>query len=150
MLLTTFHRTDIKSLVQVQSPELPLGTVWDYYGQAPDAAWLAAPEKIQAGDVQSWLRHITTDAWYGAQYTVKDASDATVACCTSACHTACLPLAIGQVGTTISPPLFVWDDARCLTRACCVLATTYNQDAQSCITMVDITAAGLVPMFEQA
>ena len=42
---------------------------------------------------------------------------------------------------------------RCPTRAWCVLATTYSEDAQSCITMVDITAAGLVPMaalFEQS
>ena len=64
-----------------------------------------------------------------------------------------LPLAIGQVVATISSPLFVWADARCLTGAWCVLATTYNEYAQSCITMVDITTAGLVPMaalFEQA
>ena len=42
---------------------------------------------------------------------------------------------------------------RCPTGAWCVLATTYSEDAQSCITMVDITAAGLVPMaalFEQS
>ena len=119
-----------------------MGTILGYYGQVPDTAWLAAPKKIQAGDVQSWLRQITTDAWYGAQYTIKDAGDAAVACFTSACHTAFLPLAKGQVVTTISPPLFVWADARCLTRAWCVLATTtYNEDAQSCITMVDIVQA---------
>ena len=76
-----------------------------------------------------------------AQYIVKDAGDATVPCFTSACHTAFLPLANGQVVTTISPPLFVWADARCPTRAWCVLATTYNEDAQSCITMVDIVQA---------
>ena len=52
-----------------------------------------------------------------------------------------LPLAIGQVVTTISSPLFVWADARCLTGAWCVLAFTYSQDAQSCITMVDIVQA---------
>ncbi len=48
---------------------------------------------------------------------------------------------MGQVLTTISPPLFVWADARYLTGACCVWATTYNEDAQSCITMVDIVQA---------
>ncbi len=88
-----------------------------------------------------------------AQYTVKDAGDATVPCFTNACHTAFLLLAKGQVVTTIFPPLFVWADARCLTRAWCVLATTYSEDAQSCVAMVDITVAGLVPMaalFEQA
>ena len=88
-----------------------------------------------------------------AQYTVKDASDATVACFTNACHTAFLLLAKGQVVTTIFPPLFVWADARYLTGAWCVLDTTYNEDAQSCITMVEVTAAGIVPMtalFEQA
>jgi len=47
----------------------------------------------------------------------------------------------GQVVTTIFPPLFVWADARYLTRAWCVWATTYNEDAQSCITMVDIVQA---------
>ena len=76
-----------------------------------------------------------------AQYTVKDAGDATVACFTNACHTAFLPLAKGQVVTTISPPLFVWADARYLTGTCCVWATTYIEDAQSCITMVDIVQA---------
>ena len=87
------------------------------------------------------------------QYTVKDAGDSTAPSFTSACHTAFLPIAIGEVVTTISPPLFVWADARCLKGAWCVLATTYNDDAQSCITMADITAAGLVPtaaLFEQA
>jgi len=64
-----------------------------------------------------------------AQYTVKDAGDATVACFTNACHTAFLLLAKGQVVT------------RYLTGAWCVLATTYNEDAQSCITMVDIVQA---------
>ena len=62
------------------------------------------------------------------------------------CKDAFLPLAIGQVVTTISPPLFVWADARCITGAWCVLATAYSEEAQSCIAMVDITAAGLVPM----
>ena len=76
-----------------------------------------------------------------AQYTVKDAGDATVACFTNACHTAFLLLAKGQVVTTIFPPLFVWADARYLTGAWCVWATTYNEDAQSCITMVDIVQA---------
>ena len=88
-----------------------------------------------------WLRQITTDAWYGCQYTVKDAGDATVACCTSACHTAFLPLAIGQVVTTISPPLFVSDISQ-------GVGASWPPP-----TMVDITAAGIVPMaalFEQA
>ena len=76
-----------------------------------------------------------------AQYTVKDAGDATVACFTNACHAAFLLLANGQVFTTIFPPLFVWAIARYLTRAWCVLATNYNEDAQSCITMVDIVQA---------
>ena len=76
-----------------------------------------------------------------AQYTVKDAGDATVACFTSAFHTAFLPLAHGQVVATISPPLFVWADARYLTGALCVLATAYNEDAQSCITKVDTVQA---------
>ncbi len=60
---------------------------------------------------------------------------------------------VGQVVATISPPLFVWANARFLTGAWCVLATTYNEDIQSCITMVDITAADLVPiaaLLEQA
>ena len=48
---------------------------------------------------------------------------------------------MGQVVTTIFPPLFVWADARYLTGAWCVWATTYNEDAQSCITMVDIVQA---------
>ena len=47
----------------------------------------------------------------------------------------------GQVFTTIFPPLFVWADARYLTRAWCVWTTTYTEDAQSCITMVDIVQA---------
>ena len=65
LLLTTFHNTDIKSFVQVQIPELPLGTIWDYYGQVPDTAWLAAPEKMQSSDVQMWLHQLARDAWYG-------------------------------------------------------------------------------------
>ena len=66
------------------------------------------------------------------------------------CKDAFLPLASGQVVTTISRPLFVWADARCLTGAWCVLATTY---IEGCITNVDFTTAGLAPMaalFEQA
>ena len=68
-------------------------------------------------------------------------SDTKVACFTNTCHTAFLLLAKGQVVTTIFPPLFVWADARYLTGVWCVLATTYNEDAQSCITMVDIVQA---------
>ena len=75
------------------------------------------------------------------QYTVKDACNATAACFTNACHTAFLLLAKGQVVTTIFPPLFVWADARYLTGAWRVLATTYTEDAPSCITMVDIVQA---------
>ena len=65
---------------------------------------------------------------------------------TKKCKDAFLPLAIGQVVTTISPPLFVWADARCLTGAWYVLATTYSEDEQSCIARVDITTAGIAPM----
>ena len=106
---------------------IALGRVWDYYMQAPNTAWLAESEKLPASSVQIWLCQISTDAWYGGQYAVKDAGDSTVPSFTSVCHTAFLPLAIGQVVTTISPPLFVWADGRCLTGAWCVLATTYNE-----------------------
>jgi hypothetical protein len=79
----------------------------------------------------------------GGQYSVKDAADSTVPSFTNACHTACLQLTIGQVVATISPPLFVWANGRCLTGAWCVLATTYSED---CVANVDLTAAGLAPM----
>ena len=99
---------------------------------------------------QKNMREISADAWYGGHYTVKDAGDSTVPSFTSACHTAFLPIAIGEVVTTISPPLFVWADVRRLTGAWCALATTY---IEGCITNVNLTTAGLVPLaalFEQA
>ena len=46
LLLTTFHRTDVKSLGRVKIPTLPLGRVWDYYMQVPDTIWLAESEKV--------------------------------------------------------------------------------------------------------
>ena len=117
--------------------------------QDPNTAWLAQSEKLQASSVHNWLREISTDAWYGGHYTVKDAGDSTVPSFTSACHTAFLPIAIGEVVTTISPPLFVWADVRRLTGGWCVLATTCIKDSTS---NVDITTTGLVPLaalFEQ-
>jgi hypothetical protein len=77
------------------------------------------------------------------QYTVKDASDSTAPCFTSACHTAFLPIAIGEVVATISPPLFVWADVRRLAGGWCVLATTCIKD---CTPNVDITTTGLVQL----
>jgi len=65
LLRTTFHKTDVKSLGQVKIPRLPLGTVWGYYMQVPDTAWLAEPEEVEASSAQSWLSQISTDAWYG-------------------------------------------------------------------------------------
>ena len=115
MLLTTFHRSDVKSIDQVKIPSVPLGSVWDYYMQDPNTAWLAQSEKLPAISVRSWLFQISTDAWYGGQYTVKDAGDSTVPSFMCACHTAFLPIAIGEVVTTISPPRFVWADVRRLT-----------------------------------
>ena len=124
MILTTFHRSDVKSIDQVKIPKLPLGRVGDYYMQDPNAAWLAQSEKLPAGSVHNWLCQISTDAWYGGQYTAKDAGDSTVPSFTSACHTAFLPIAMGEVLATISPPLFVWAFVRRLTGGWCVLATT--------------------------
>ena len=78
--------------------------------------------------------------------------DSTAPSFTSACHTAFIPIAIGEVVTTISPPLFVWANVRRLTGGRCVLATTTY--IKGCITNVDLTTtAGLAPLaalFEQA
>ena len=143
VLLTTFHRSDDNSIDQVKIPMVPLGRVWDYYMQVPDTAWLAESEKVEASSVQSWLRQISADAWYGGQCTIKDAGDSTAPSFTSACHTAFLPIAIGEVVTTISPPLIVWADVRRLTGGWCVLATTCIEDRTP---NVDITTTGLVPL----
>ena len=67
ILLTTYHRTDMVSMVQVHIPSLPIGAVWDNYGQPRDQAWIAAPQPAIAVGVQHWLRHITTGRWIGTQ-----------------------------------------------------------------------------------
>ena len=129
------------SLVQVQIPRLPLGKIWDYYGQVPETAWLAAPEKLRASDVQSWLRQITLDAWYCPVHCQGCRRRHSAVLHERLPHRLPPARKMGQVVTTIFPPLFVWADARYLTRAWCVWATTYNEAAQSCITMVDIVQA---------
>ena len=47
VLLTTFHRTDVKSLDQVKIRTIPLGRVWGYYMQDPTQHGWRSQRKYQ-------------------------------------------------------------------------------------------------------
>ena len=70
VLLATYKRTDVQSILGLTRSRVPQGSMWDYHKQQWDLAWIASSQEVTAVRVQDWLQQMTKDRWYGAHYVI--------------------------------------------------------------------------------
>ena len=146
ILLSTHDATEDLRVLQIDIPNLPMGTIWDYTDRARGRLWRAMQTETTAGQALQMLHQVGNDHWIGKTYTVINPASEHITGFTSEEHRVFLNLHVGQLVTAISPPVFIWASTRRLTGAWCTIATTYHGDTTQYMVMTHRVQTGAVPL----
>ena len=123
IVLTTHPHNEKLASQSILLEAIQVGTIWDYAVMCRGQTWVAKATCEHISDVHQKVASMPTNRWVGKHYKVTTRQNRPGL--TIPGHKAFIPTHIGQVLTSISPPLWVWEDDRKLAGSWCHLATTY-------------------------